>query len=73
MPAQIVEPGAAAILTDGVTLGVTVIVMVLLVAVSEVTQAKLEVITTEIWSPFARAAFVYVALFAPTFTPFFFH
>ena len=73
VPEQIVVEGLAAILTLAATLVVTVIVSVLEVAGLPVTQAALLVITQEIVFPLASAASVYVVLFVPTFTPFFFH
>jgi hypothetical protein len=57
-PAQIAPLGLATMLTNGVTEAFTVIVIVLLVAVGVVTQVKLVVITTSIWSPLANAASV---------------
>ena len=56
VPAHIVVEGDAAMVTDGVTDGVTVIVMVLDVAGEPVAQPKLEVIITLTWSVFANAA-----------------
>jgi hypothetical protein len=50
--------GLAAMLTKGATGLFTVIVIKLLVAVGVVAHAKLVVITTSIWSPFASAASV---------------
>ena len=51
VPVQIVLPGLAAILTDGATVAVTAIVIVLEVAVVGLAQASDEVITTLTWSP----------------------
>jgi hypothetical protein len=48
VPPQIVPLGLAAIVTEGVTGAVTVIVIAVLVAVGVVTQVKLVVITTSI-------------------------
>ena len=59
-----------AIFTDGVTEGVTVIVIELDVAGEPVAQFKLEVITTVTTSPFAKVLVVYIAEFVPTFPPF---
>jgi hypothetical protein len=73
IPAHIVLPGLAAILTDGMTTPVTVIVMVFDVAVATVIQFALLVMIQVIISPFTKAAFVYVLLFVPTFVPFSFH
>ena len=56
VPAQIVV-AVAAMLTDGVTGEVTVIVIALDVAVGWVTQVREEVMTTVTTSLFARAAF----------------
>ena len=56
VPAQIVV-ALAAILTDGVSCEVTVMVIALDVAVAGAAQASDEVITTVITSLFARAAF----------------
>jgi len=58
VPAQIVLPGAAAIVTDGVTLEETTIVIVLDVAVADVAQAAFDVITQLTWSPFTNVALV---------------
>ena len=47
----------AAMLTEGITAGVTVMVTVLEVAEAGEAQASEEVITTETWSLFTRPAF----------------
>ena len=73
VPLQIVEPGFAVMLTDGATDELTVIVTVLDVAVGVDAQAEFDVITQLTVFPFARVAFVYVAVFVPTFAPFNFH
>jgi hypothetical protein len=57
VPGQIVLPGLAVMLTDGVTVAPTVIVMPADVAVVVLTQASDEVMTTVITSPFANALF----------------
>ena len=57
VPAQIVLPGFAAILTDGATEPVIIIVIALEVAVVGLAQAIDEVITTVTTSPFARPLF----------------
>ena len=57
VPVQIVLPGLAAILTDGVTVAVTVMVIALDVAVAGLAQASDDVITTVTTSPFTSAAF----------------
>lgn len=56
VPLQIVLPGLAEMLTDGVTNGVTDIVIPVLVAVAGDAQVALLVSTQVITSPFARAA-----------------
>ena len=63
----------AAMLTEGVTAGVTVMVTVLEVAVAGEAQASEEVITTVTWSPFARVVEVKVGELVPTFAPLSFH
>ena len=65
VPAQIVLPGLAAILTDGVTFAFTVIARTLLVAGEPVAQLKLLVIATLTWFPLANEFVVYVGLVAP--------
>ena len=57
VPAQIVLPGEAPILTEGVTLPLTTIVMAFEVAVAGLAHANDEVITTVTTSPFANEAF----------------
>jgi hypothetical protein len=73
MPAQIVLPGFAAILTDGTTVAVTAMVIVFDVAVVGLAHASDDVITQLTWSPFTNPAFVYWLLFEPTLLPFNFH
>jgi hypothetical protein len=64
------EPeGEAAMVTPGVTLAVTVIVIGELVAVVVVVQFAFEVITTVTASPFASVVEVKVGLFVPAFEP----
>lgn len=58
VPAQILLPGLAAMVTDGVTLVLTTIVILLLVAVAGLAQDALLVITQLTTSPLARAPFV---------------
>jgi hypothetical protein len=58
VPEQIAPFGLAAMFTDGTSGVFTVIVIVLLFAVGVVTQVRLVVITTSIWSPLASAASV---------------
>jgi len=55
----------AAIVTDGITIALTVIVVCADVAVLEELQAAVDVITTSILSPFASVVDVYVAPVAP--------
>lgn len=70
VPAQIAPAGTAAILTLGVTIGLTVIVVAAEVAVAGAAQAKLDVITTVTLLPLASVVLVKVALVAPaTFVP----
>ena len=54
VPVQIVLPGMVAILTNGVTVDVTVIVAPVDVAVGELAQASDDVITIVTISPFAK-------------------
>ena len=56
VPEQMVVEEAA-MLTEGVTAGVTVMVIILEVAVAGEAQASEEVITTVTWSPFTRPVF----------------
>ena len=57
VPVQIVLPGFAAILTDGVTVAFTVIVMAFDVAAAGLAHASDDVITTVTTSPFTNEAF----------------
>ena len=57
VPAQIVLPGLAAILTDGVTLEVTFIVIPEEVVVAGLAQVAVDVITTVTTAPFVNALF----------------
>ena len=57
VPAQIVLPGFALMVTDGVTDPVTTIVIEFDVAVVGLAQASDDVITTVTASPFTSAAF----------------
>ena len=57
VPAQIVVPGLAAMLTDGTIVDPTIIVIPGDVAVVGLTQASEEVMTTVITSPLANALF----------------
>lgn len=67
------EPGFAEIVTAVALIGLTVMEIALLVAVVDVTQLTVEVITQVITSPFTSVDELYVALFVPTFVPFNFH
>ena len=73
VPEQIELPGLAPIVTDGVTVEPTSIVIPVDVTVAGLAQASDEVIVTVITSPLANALFEYVLLFAPTLFPFRFH
>ena len=66
-------PLVSAIETEGVTVVLIFIVMLLLVAVVGLAQLALEVITQLTTCPFVSALVVYVALLVPTFVPFTFH
>lgn len=72
VPAQI-EVLVAAILTEFGVVGETVIVIALLVAVVEVTQATLLVMIHVITSPSVSGPELYVALLVPMFAPFLCH
>ncbi len=58
VPEHIAPAGEAAILMDGVTVGVTVIVIALEVTVVGLAQAALEVISQVMMFPFAKLALV---------------
>jgi hypothetical protein len=74
VPTQIAPEGTAAILTLTGNEAFTDIVNVFEVAGLPVAHgAALDVNTQVTRSPLAKAAFVYVVLFAPTFAPFSFH
>jgi hypothetical protein len=73
VPEQIATAGTAAILTLTGRFGLTDIVTVFEVAGLPVAHVTFDVKTHVTMSPLARAAFVYVGLFAPTFAPFSFH
>ena len=72
VPAQMVV-AEALMLTDGVTLALTVMVTGLDVAVAGDAQANDEVITTVTTSPLASVDDWNVALFVPALLPFTFH
>ena len=57
VPVQIVLPGSALMVTDGVTDAVTTIVIAFDIAVVGLAQASDEVITTVITSPFINVLF----------------
>jgi len=73
VPSQMVLPGLAAMLTDGVTFAVTVIVMALDVAEAGLAHAKDDVISQVTTSPFVSDALEYEMLLVPTLFPFNFH
>ena len=73
VPAQIVLPGFAAILTEGVTDGVTVIEAGTDVAEPGLAQLSDDVIITYTSSPLTKLLLEYVLLFVPTLLPFNFH
>jgi hypothetical protein len=73
VPSQIVFPGLAETLTLAGRLGFTVITIAFDVAGLPVAQVALEVITQVTLFPFVKTAFVYVALFVPTFAAPIFH
>ena len=71
---QIVEPGLAPTVTEGVNTGFTAMVIGVEVAVSVERQGSVEVITTVTISPFSKPAVVKVELVSPgTATPLVFH
>ena len=73
VPEQVgLTPVVIAILTDGVSEFVIVNAIALLVAVGEITQARLVVIT-QVMLPAAVPASVYVGLLVPTLAAPFFH
>jgi hypothetical protein len=65
VPAQTAPEGDAAMVTEGVTLALTVIVTGALLAVVEVVQAALLVMITLTWSPLASVLVVNVAAVSP--------
>lgn len=73
VPWQIEPAGFAAMLTDAVTFGFTVIVNTFEVTGLETMQVRELLITQEIRSPETRELLEYVGAFVPTFIPFFFH
>lgn len=72
-PVQFVEPVLLEMLTEFETSGFTVIVIVLLDTLDEVTQPNEEVITQVMVFPFVTDEVVYVLLFVPTGEPFRYH
>ena len=72
VPAHMVEDDAA-MLTDGVRIGLTVIVMFELDAEVGDGQVAVDTIVTEMMSPLVRTAFEYAALLVPTVIPFLYH
>ena len=73
VPVHIVLPGAAAMLTDGAAVPVTVIVIEFDVAVVGFAHASDDVITTVTTSPFTSVELWKVLLLVPALTPFTFH
>ena len=73
VPVHIVLPGAAAMLTDGATVPVTIMVIEFDVAVAGLAHASDEVITTVTTSPLSSVELWKVLLLVPAFTPFTFH
>ena len=73
VPAQIVLPGFAEILTLAAKLAFTVITMAFDVTGLPETQGALEVITHVMLFPFAKVVVVYVGLLVPTFVAPLFH
>lgn len=72
VPAHMVV-AEAPMVTEGTTVGLTVMVMALEVAVAGEAQAAVDVMTQVITLPLARVALTYVLLLPPTFAPFSFH
>ena len=70
---QIVNPGFAGRLTDGVTVDVTVIVIKLDATLNGLAQAADEFIMQATTSPCTKELVEYVLLFVPTLFPFNFH
>lgn len=68
-----VVPLAEAMVTDGITELVTLMVMAFDPTIAGEAQVALEVSVQETTSPFERALFEYVTLFVPVFTPFSIH
>ena len=66
-------PAVMAMLTLGVTVGLTVVTIAFEVAGLAVTPGKLEVITHVTDCPFVKAVEVYVEEFVPILTPLTFH
>lgn len=74
LPAHIVLlPDVTAIVTEGVTVGVTFIVIPVEVAVGVFAHKALEVITQVTTAPFVKEVDVYVSLLVPAFVPSTFH
>lgn len=73
VPAQMILPGDAVIDAVGVTVGITVIVMVLLVTSVGLAQAALLVRSQVITSPLANVLSIYVPALVPTGLPFLYH
>ena len=73
VPTQIVPEGTAAMLTDGTTVAVTTMVMLLDVAVVGEAHGELEVMITVITSPLLSVEEEKVGELVPAFTPFICH
>jgi hypothetical protein len=73
VPEQMVFDGEAAILTVGVRLGFTIVVMAVELTLAGFAQAAFELSVTAITSPLANDDELYVGLLEPTFTPFIVH
>jgi hypothetical protein len=74
VPEHIAPAGTAAIDTLAASIGLTVIVIAFDVAGLPVGHGAIFDVSTQVTiSPLARAAFVYVGLFNPTFAPLSFH
>jgi len=72
-PLQIVVPGFALMVTEGLLALLTNIVIGVDVTAVGLPHGFVMVIVTVTTSPLFNAAFVYVLLFEPTFDPFSFH
>lgn len=73
VPMQIVPAGTAAMLTDGITVAVTTMVILFEVAVVGEAQGELDVMITVITSPLLNVVEVKVGELVPAFIPFICH